>query len=151
MNIRAVSLYCVLVISLAACTIGGNITKSYVANNPGGDELEVRLTGKRYVRGEFMSLGDRSVTVLVKMANRPLSENTPQSISFPALAEISFDKVRSIELVNSKEMLVEEGTLVSSTKREELKLFSRYPQGISVALMDQLLAAYQQDSLIVID
>ncbi|MDR8392817.1 hypothetical protein NC796_16800 [Aliifodinibius sp. S!AR15-10] len=143
-------LLCFLLLAgVLGCRTPDNISKFYAANNPGGDQLEVRLADKRFFKGEFLSLSRlMTVTMLIEMSNQRINQSTNFS---PIISEISLDKVQSIKLVNSDEMLVSEGEMVSAEEREKLKYYSRYPQGIDATLMNRLLEAYGQDSLLVID
>ena len=139
----------VLLAGVIGCRIPENISKSYAANNPGGDQLEVHLVDKRFFKGEFLSLSSlMTVTMLIEMSNQKINQSSNFS---PMISEISLDNVQSIKLVNLDEMLVSEGEVVSSEEREKLKYYSRYPHGIDAALMDRLLKAYGQDSLLVIN
>lgn len=136
---------------LAGCTSGRDITKEPIANHPSGDTLQVHLIDSRFYRGEFLGLTDTSVVMLVAMTNRTLPGDTGGTDRLPAVVEISLRLARSVELIGSEQTLVSNGGMVAGEKRNELKLYSRYPQGVDSTLVRRLLNAYKQESLIVID
>lgn len=129
------------------CKTGNNIAKSDFATSPQGDMVEILLKDKRSLRGEFLTLREGSIIVLVsKGENRDIHEMN-QDLQFPVVASIPFEISRTITLQYKDRKIVNRGKPSNKKYLESYRLYSRYPQGINKQVMKELLEAYNQESL----
>lgn len=129
------------------CKVGGNIAESDFATGPRGDYVEIVLKDNRSLRGEFLTLREESIIVLVRQGEDRDIHEMSQELQFPVVAGISFEISRTITLRYKDRKIVNRGNPTSKENLESYRLYSRYPQGISKQLMKELLDAYNQESL----
>lgn len=146
-NIAAINSIIIALI-ISGCTIGGNVTKSHVAKNPGGDELSIQLKNDLEFQGEFLSLLEKSVIILVKFVDGTLPEIKNAGYELPVVAQLYFEGTQSIELEHADMKLLTRGSLASIKEINYMKLYSRYPQGMDRELINRILKVYNQDSLV---
>lgn len=136
-------------LSLAGgCTVGGNIAKSDFAISPKGDNVEILLNDNRNLAGEFLTLWEETIIVLVSKDGGSVIQQINQDLQFPVLVSIPFEISRTITLQFKDRKIVNRGKPSSKENLENYRLYSRYPQGISPQVMKELLEAYNQKSLL---
>ncbi len=135
------SVSCILLICLAflSCTFGGKLAKSYVANNPGGDNLKLTLTQGRILEGEFLTYQDSSIFFLSK-AN--LVKEREEAFG---IIKIPLNIVQSGYLLHADKHVIQEGEFTDEAVN--LNFYSRYPQGVNDEILVNLLEAYNQETL----
>lgn len=122
-----------------SCTFGGKMAKSYVANNPGGDNLKLTLTQGRILEGEFLSYQDSSIFFLSKVN---LVKETEEIFG---ITKIPLNIMQSGYLLHADKHVIQEGKLTEEAIN--LRFYSRYPQGINDEILTNLLEAYNQETL----
>jgi hypothetical protein len=138
-----------LLLIITSCTIGRNIAESELALNPNGSDVVITFAENGDLTGELLAVDSTSVTVLVK----EIGENyagTGQTVQTPYIAEIQFAETKNITASHDRERIVRNGKL-NGDDYEKFAYLSRFPQGISPELMDNLLGAYDQDEIIRFD
>ncbi len=134
------------VIGTTSCTIGRDITESDLAIYPNGSDVEVTFMDTAELNGELLAVDSSSVVVLVKKFGDGFTVSS-QKIELPAIAEINFAVAENIWASHDNERIVGNGELTGGDHKAFTYL-SRFPQGISPDLMNDLLEAYNQDELI---
>jgi len=140
--------FIVFLLAISGCTVGGNVTESYVAKNPGGDVLMIQMKNDLECKGEFLSLMERSVIIIVTSVDGTLPEIENSGYRLPVVAQLYFGGARSIELEHADVKLLNHGSLASINELNNIKLYSRYPQGMDRELIDRILKVHDQDSLV---
>ena len=112
---------CCLIV--AACTVGTHARNYQPARGPAGAMVNLELLDKSRTRGELLAVEDSTLLLLrdSQLVRVPLSQ-----VRSGRAPKVSF---------NSR---MRTGT------REQLRLISRYPQGVSTELEGRLLTAYGQ-------
>lgn len=110
-----------LLLALLGCALGGSVERWKPSGQAAGSEIELFLLDGRSVRGELLTLD--SAGFLVLEATR-LVRVDPAAARSGAAFKTGFDLP------------------LAKDTRERLRLMSRYPQGISVAVEQALLATY---------
>ena len=134
----------VLATILAGCAVGTNVKTLQPVQNGGGISVVIELseiqtwpegtmttTPFQRIDGELLSATEEYLVVNGR-AIVQLHYSQVANASFPGLKHLGFS-----------------GSGPSAEVLQELKLYSRYPAGISSEVMESLLAAYNQDSLYV--
>lgn len=133
---------------LAACHVGPQIDETSIGRQPHGAtvivELNEKTGGKRIEHyGELLVVTDDGLVVL-----------TPKNEQINArLIEIPWSKIfriRAPELPGVA-MRASQGDSARAASVEELRLVSRFPQGLSEGLARQLLSYYGQTELGALD
>ena len=121
-----------LAVAIAACSYGTRIGDFRPAHSPNG--VNVRVTTTRgALNGELIELRDTGLVVLTAGPDQ--------------LCLIPYAQVRStrFEQVGSS---IGDGRAPTAQQRERLRLFSRFPQGMSPQVLETLLKAYGQTELL---
>lgn len=136
----------VLLIGITSCTIGGNITESNLATLPNGSDVNVIFMNDEKLSGELLAVHSSSAIVSVKNYDNDLTV-IHENIPLPIVVEIQFSMARDIRASHDNIRIVRNGKL-NGDRRDYFSLLSRFPQGISSELMNNLLDAYNQENLI---
>ena len=125
-----------LLLLVAACVCGachyGPTFSSYPpARNPHGAEAEIITTSKGSITAEIIEVRDSDVMILSdgKLELRP------------------YASIKSLTIGGLKRSFNIGGRPLSSKTRDELRLFSRFPQGLTPELLSRLLQANGQTEL----
>lgn len=110
-------------LALAACMVGTHARNYGPARGPAGAMVNLRMVDKSRTAGELLAVEDSALLLLSdsQLVRVPLSQ-----VSSGSAPKVSFD-----------------GRL-RGDRRERLRLISRYPQGVSPGLEQQLRHAYGQ-------
>lgn len=123
-----------LLLMAAGCSWGPRAVDHPIARNPGGPVARIALRDS-VVRGELLAVTDSGLWLLVHDS--------------PAWA--SYADIRSAAFEGYPERTIFAGPAAPPADvRAELRLASRYPQGISPALLHDLLKAYLRDTSLVL-
>ena len=136
-----------LVLCLAACTLGVELQDFRPAQGPAGihstAHLQRKLVPGDELTGELLAVGADG---LVLMLDRPLA--TPDgSVS---LVRVPLWMLRRIKLEQMGNYVVKsEGREQDEERLNRLKLVSRYPQGLTERIEAEVLAGIGQDAIYV--
>ncbi len=114
----------------AACSLGPRVENFAPAHEPGGVNATVTHSDSTFT-AELLALSDTALLLVRnnRVVLAPYGAGT--TVVFPALSE----------------QYAIRGRPPTGWVREQLRLLSRFPSGISPSLLTQLLRAYRQDSL----
>lgn len=120
----------VFVLILAGCHVGSRAETFAPARGPAGVEVAVALRDRRPLKGELLTVGDTALLVL--------SEG--RVVLVPASAALG------VQLAQRSDVLLaaRDGKLGPSGALGEVRLVSRFPQGLTPVLLRRLLVAYGQ-------
>lgn len=110
-----------LLLALLGCALGGSVERWKPSGQAAGSDIELFLLDGRSVRGELLALDSAGFLVLEPARMVRIAQAAARS---GAAFKTGFDLP------------------LSKDTRERLRLMSRYPQGVSAALEQALLAAY---------
>lgn len=112
---------------LVACTIGPRAARFPPATSPEGVRATVTLSDSVYRAAELLEVGDSAVLLL-----------TPQR----QLVRVYYPRIRA--LVPEHGPPIHRTATPSAEQKAEWRALSRFPQGLSPAQLDALLAFYGQ-------
>ena len=145
MNVtRVTSLVSIAALACLAngCSFGVTAGKYNPAQQPGGVTVVVETgQGQPEIRGELIEVRDAGIVVLTFR-----TQNTPQSgleLRLLPYTAILTSKVSQTE----SRYAISKRMAPKPEVRERLRLLSRFPQGLTPELTQQLLAAYGQTEL----
>lgn len=115
----------------AACTVGTRVRTFRPAQSPAGAAATLELRGER-LRGELLALDDSALFVL--------AAGGVTLVRYTAILGATFAQVGSP---------LGGGHAPRPQAREQLRLVSRFPQGLTPELLRALLAAHAQAVLVV--
>lgn len=113
---------------LLACQVGTRLGEFEPAQGPQGVQAELQLE-QETVKGELLAVQRHSLLIL--------SEGRVMNVGFRAIERARFAQM-GVRLYKGQEP--------SEDQRRALQLVSRFPQGVSPQLLDQLLLAYNQSA-----
>ena len=116
-----------LVVVLAGCYFGQTAAKFEPALGPRGVATTITSAGRTVVSGELIEVGDTSLLV-----------DTAQ-----AIVRVPYDVIRYAAFAQTG-IHLDDGRAPAASKRDKLRLLSRFPQGLSPALLQALLEARGQ-------
>lgn len=122
------------VLLAAACASGPRVNKFAPIRSPGGAIVTVARGHTRF-NAELLAVTDTAL-VLVDLDSQRVVLATYQA----------FSRVR----FRSFPWTVEGGRPLTSRERERLRPWTRYPEGVDADRLPRLLAAYAQESLVVL-
>jgi hypothetical protein len=120
------------VLLLSGCTIGRSVTNFALSRAPAGAHVGVRLTTERIVSGELLAVEDSALVVLADSTAR--------------ITRIGMAQVGEADLAEVGP-IVWHGRFLSPARLTFARNVSRYPQGVSPALLEELLQAYHQTTI----
>jgi hypothetical protein len=129
-------LYLVVILTLAGCTVGPDVSKLAPARTGQGVNILVvpveTPDGSAYGRidGELLAVRDDALLLRAGL-----------------LALVSYASIERAEVEGFGRLTFGHGRPPTEVQRQELRLLSRYPQGVSGDLLRRLLDAYNQDEL----
>lgn len=144
MNNRTRAGSIVAAISLSACHVGPQIKDLDLAQNPEGATIEVQVVpagarNKLKLEGELLEMRDDGV-ILLGGDNDTIDDE----LIFVAWARAA--RIRATQFGGYRADIGRSLELSDKTM-ERFRLISRYPQGISGEIMENLLEAYRQSEL----
>ncbi len=119
---------------LGACTIGMTPDEFLPARRPAGIHTSVRLLDAR-LEGELLSVNDTSLVILTKTE----------------IMSVPYGSIRSARFRQYYRLGIQYWEQPSSATREELRLLSRFPQGLSGDLLKQLLDVHGQGRIRIVE
>lgn len=119
---------------LGACTFGQSADDFHAARRPTGVDTSIRLSESE-LQGELLEVRDTALLVL--------SGGQVTLVPYRAIKSARFRQISEREIGNER--------TPASSVRDRLRLVSRFPQGIRPKLLDDLLAAYGQSELVVLE
>jgi hypothetical protein len=141
------SAYLLLSLTIAGCHVGPRIENFEQARRPEGITVTIKIRGAtaERVEGELLEVREDSLLLNTREAQggggvvRPLV-----LVPYTAMANVEVEKLKLRMLDNEDEPKKRKQDL------EQLRLLSRFPQGLSRPLFDELLAAEGQTTIDVI-
>ncbi len=132
------------VVSLTACHVGPQIKDLDLANNPDGATVEVQVLpadgqNRQKFEGELLEIREDGIVF-----SGTSDVDADNELIFVAWSRAT--RVRAKEFGGYR---AEPGRSLewSDETKERFRLISRFPQGISLEIMEGLLAAHRQDDL----
>lgn len=126
-----------LLVMLAGCTVGPNVMKLAPAQTGQGIDIVVvpvdTPDGPRYERIDGELLAVRPDALLLRASRIVL-------VAYSSMEDVTVEGLKRLNFGDGQPP-------PSKEQREELRLLSRYPQGVSDDLLRRLLDAYDQDEL----
>lgn len=119
-----------------ACYVraGNRVETSRVANSPQGVSISLRLESTRFEFAELLEASDSGLLVLRK--------NEIASVAFREITSVSFE---------GSVFLLQRRSPPSAGLLRNLRLRSRFPQGVSAEMLASLLASTGQSSVKVLE
>jgi hypothetical protein len=130
----------VLMSCVFGCTVGGNLDQYPIAYNPGGDHVVAEVLNGKQIEGELLGVDEQYVFVLTN----DLTDDAGEKPGRNQIGQLHVDRVISLQ-IGSSTYLFPQAVRPNRIKRIALK--SRYPQGISEQLLADLLDAYEQSEV----
>lgn len=126
--------------AVSGCVFGPSIDGLAPART--GHGVEIRIASRATASSSFGAFSGELLAVRedALLLHVPLLRDDPVTL-------ISYAVIGSAEVVGLDRLSFGDGAAPSAEQREELRLLSRYPQGVSDDLLRRLLAAYDQDEL----
>jgi len=131
-TIRAKCLFLLLAVCICgACHYGLTVSSYPPAHSAHGAEAEIVTVSKEHFMAELIGVRDSDIVILVdgKLELRP------------------YASIKSLEIKVIGKHFSIGGKSPSEKNRDDLRLFSRFPQGLSPELLAKLLQAYGQSEL----
>jgi hypothetical protein len=125
------------------CSYGMKARNFAPANSPRG-VVGLVSVGSAQFEAELIEARDTALLVLVNPNAAVASAGSPESA--PRLRLVPFAQIRSA-VFRQTHLAVADGKTPSAKALESLRLLSRFPQGVSPALLETLLRAYSQTQL----
>jgi small nuclear ribonucleoprotein (snRNP)-like protein len=119
---RSIPASVLLLLVAGGCAIGTRASSWRPANQAAGTEIELDLRSNRVIKGELLAVDSSSFVVL---------EPT-------RIVRVGFEAVRNGGAYKTGFG----GPAIDAKTRDRLRLMSRYPQGLSPAIIQDLLQAY---------
>jgi hypothetical protein len=119
-----------MLLLLPACTVGLSVAHFAPARTVAGGQVAVRLVSQQLVSGELLAVEDASLLVLAAGPS-------------PRITRIGLVQIYEATLVQ-RGTVARRGRFVSVGQNRLLRNVSRYPQGVSPELLENLLQAYHQ-------
>jgi hypothetical protein len=116
-----------ILLLLAACMVGTRAQNYQPAKGPAGATINLELTDRQKLSGELLAVEDTSLLVL---RGKELVR-----VALPRIRRASAPRVGFRTRMNDR-------------IREQLRLISRYPQGVTPELEARLLQAYNQAAVV---
>jgi hypothetical protein len=117
---------------VSACSLGPRVKSFPPARYPQGALAEVRR-GRDGFRGELLAVTDTALLMVNTLSAHVIL--------------VPYGATTMVRFFNLEAFSVSGGRTPEPTVRERLRLWSRYPTGVSADLLSHLLAAYGQSSL----
>jgi len=139
---NSLSLKLAVLLLLGSCAVGPRIAHMDAPQKPNGANiiLEIRQPDRRARlkrEGELIEVRDEGVVVLLP---------TEAGVRLAFVPWVDIFRVRATELIRFQSNQAF-GSQPSAKSIEEVRIVSRYPQGLSEVLMSRLLAFYGQQDL----
>lgn len=121
---------------VAACSMGPRVNRFAPVRDPQGALARV-TRGRVAFNAELLAITDSALLVLDTDATRVTL------VPYRAATGVTFPELPA-------DYWLRRGGAPSSHVREQLRLWSRFPAGVDAEMQRRLLAAYHQDSLIIL-
>jgi hypothetical protein len=132
------TLLALAVVGLAACRAGMTVEQFEPASSPNGATARL-TTADGELTGELIEMQASGLLILTGVG-RPGSEPSQGY----TLRLVPFSAVRASSFPQLGRVSIRDGQAPTGAVRERLRLVSRFPHGLSPALLKQLLARYGQ-------
>ena len=120
-------------LALGGCHFGTRAQTFGPAQGPEGVHTGITTMGAGWISGELLEVQDTALLVL--------SDERLVLVPFDLMRSAQFDEMGSDTTISDQEA-------PSIAARERLRLVSRFPQGVTAELLEELLAAYGQDEVL---
>ena len=153
--IRSGTAYLLLVLAISACQLGPRIDKFEHAREPEGITTTIELSrgfseGGR-LEGELLEVQEHGLLLNVReLQESGVVKRRLVFVPFIAMEDIDLHQLGIKVLADYDGDTEEDVTSRRVYQRERLRLLSRFPQGLSTPLLEQLLAAEGQSAVDVI-
>jgi hypothetical protein len=129
-----------VILVLGGCAVGTRAEGFAPAHGPAGVWTELHGTGGRTLAGELLIVQDSALLLLA----------TPKGDDKAGVYLILYRLIRSGRFRDmGATVVIDGGVPPGPAVREELRLVSRFPQGLAPALWRSFLAAYGQEAPVV--
>jgi hypothetical protein len=143
-----------LCFAIAGCQVGPRIEKFEQARRPEGIattiELRSGLPEGGRLKGELLEVRDHGLLLNTRETREDrVSARCLVFVPYTAIEDVEFDRL-NLRVVAQHNEWIQETRPPSVRDREKLRLLSRFPQGLSTPLLEQLLEAEGQTAVEVI-
>lgn len=121
----------VLAALLSGCAVGPRVERFAPAQKPSGVEASLKFLAGTSVTGELLEVENAALVIL--------NGNEVTRVAYTAIRSGTFAQTG---------ITIQERKPLSVTEREQLRLLSRFPQGLTPPLLASLLAAYRQTNIV---
>jgi hypothetical protein len=140
--------YLLLVLAITACQLGPQIEKFEQARRPEGITTTIELrhgfSESGRLEGELLEVREHGLLLRVQETREDsFVDRRLAFVPYSTMEEVEFDQM-NLRVVGQQNELTEEYWPPSMQDRKKLRLLSRFPQGLSTPLLEQLLAAEGQ-------
>lgn len=148
------STYLLLCLSIAGCQFGPRIDSLEQARQPEGIATTIKFHNGIDVpgrlKGELLEVREHGLLVIARETGKGGSvEKRLVFVPYTAMEDADFDQL-NLRVVGQHDVSTGEYWPPSLRDREKLRLLSRFPQGLSTPLLEQLLEAKDQTAVEVI-
>ena len=150
-------LYLLLCLAISGCHVGPQIENLEHARRPEGITTSIALRDgtaeRKRVEGELLEVRKDGLLLNAREAGEaPVVKRHVVFVPYTAMVNVSLEKLK-LSVLDNKNTWNESAASTRSLERdrETLRLLSRFPQGLSRPLLEELLAAEGQTSVDVID
>ncbi len=149
--------YLLLCLAIAGCHAGTQIENFEHARQPEGISTSIELRDgiaeRERVEGEILEVREDGLLLNAREnAEGPVVKRHVVFVPYAAMVNVRLEKLKLSVLGNKNNWYESDASLKSLERdRETLRLLSRFPQGLSRPLLDELLEAEGQTTIDVID
>ena len=146
--------YLLLCFAIAGCQVGPRIDKFEQARRPEGIATRIELgsgfTKGGRLEGELLEVRDQGLLLNARETREnSVSVRRLVFVPYTAMEDVDFDQL-NLRVVTQYNEMTEDYWPHSVKDREKIRLLSRFPQGLSAPLLDQLLEAAGQTAVEVV-
>jgi hypothetical protein len=144
-----------LIFTATACQVGPRIETFEQARRPEGITMTIELRGVRTetgrLEGELLEVREDGLLLSAwPSENGGATTKRLVFVSYTEISDIDLDQLDLSVLPEPRGRAGHRPPQIPAQNREKLRLLSRFPQGVSAQILDQLLAAQDQTSVMVV-
>ena len=133
---------CVTAGLMAGCTYGQTLADYPTSRGPEGATVQVQVPGAGYV-GQLLETRADAILILSSARFETRSGNRLQARE-TVIRLLPYDRVESVQFHRGAKLDGRKWSPAETTSRERFRLLSRFPQGLTPDLLQQLLKMYGQ-------
>jgi hypothetical protein len=128
--------------SIAACSYGPKMADFPSASGPEGATVRVTVPGARY-HGQLLEARPDAILILSSARIETKSGDTVE-ISETRIRLVPYSRLESVQFQRGSKIDGRKWSPAEAASRERFRLLSRFPQGLTPDLLQQLLKMYGQ-------